>query len=153
MPRAQHFHTISEHIDSAVFGDLVRDYERRIFEASVISSAKATAIKRVNATHPCMARAWPRAWMRSREGGRWRGSIPRRLPRVMAYGAPFAVAAAIALRVTAAQVAWRLNGGMSVPCPARTPLIADKLTLDPFRCGAPCCMSQCDSVNHPHTCA
>eukprot|EP00873_Tetraselmis_striata_P015485 jgi/Tetstr1/435749/TSEL_024644.t1 len=38
--RAQHFQPASEHLGSAIFGDLMRDYERRVFEATVASSAK-----------------------------------------------------------------------------------------------------------------
>eukprot|EP00873_Tetraselmis_striata_P018622 jgi/Tetstr1/438886/TSEL_027394.t1 len=45
--RAQHFQPASEHLGSAIFGDLMRDYERRVFEATVASSAKATATSRV----------------------------------------------------------------------------------------------------------
>eukprot|EP00873_Tetraselmis_striata_P000644 jgi/Tetstr1/420908/TSEL_011971.t1 len=41
--RAQHFQPASEHMGSAIFGDLMRDYERRVFEATVTSNAKATA--------------------------------------------------------------------------------------------------------------
>eukprot|EP00873_Tetraselmis_striata_P008977 jgi/Tetstr1/429241/TSEL_001904.t1 len=41
--RAQHFQPASEHLGSAIFGDFMRDYERRVFEATVASSAKATA--------------------------------------------------------------------------------------------------------------
>eukprot|EP00873_Tetraselmis_striata_P029925 jgi/Tetstr1/450189/TSEL_037230.t1 len=44
--RAQHFQPASEHLGSAIFGDLMRDYERRVFEATVASSAKATATSR-----------------------------------------------------------------------------------------------------------
>eukprot|EP00873_Tetraselmis_striata_P010519 jgi/Tetstr1/430783/TSEL_020568.t1 len=47
--RAQHFQPASEHLGSAIFGDLMRDYERRVFEATVASSAKATATSRVAA--------------------------------------------------------------------------------------------------------
>eukprot|EP00873_Tetraselmis_striata_P013984 jgi/Tetstr1/434248/TSEL_023355.t1 len=47
--RAQHFQPASEHLGSAIFGDLMRDYERRVFEAIVASSAKATATARVAA--------------------------------------------------------------------------------------------------------
>eukprot|EP00873_Tetraselmis_striata_P023466 jgi/Tetstr1/443730/TSEL_031718.t1 len=47
--RAQHFQPASEHLGSAIFGDLMRDYERRVFEATVASSAKATATARVAA--------------------------------------------------------------------------------------------------------
>eukprot|EP00873_Tetraselmis_striata_P035185 jgi/Tetstr1/455449/TSEL_042278.t1 len=43
----QHFQPASEHLGSAIFGDLMRDYERRVFEATVASSAKATATARV----------------------------------------------------------------------------------------------------------
>eukprot|EP00873_Tetraselmis_striata_P004563 jgi/Tetstr1/424827/TSEL_015330.t1 len=32
--RAQHFQPASEHMGSAIFGDLMRDYERRVFEAT-----------------------------------------------------------------------------------------------------------------------
>eukprot|EP00873_Tetraselmis_striata_P017782 jgi/Tetstr1/438046/TSEL_026672.t1 len=44
--RAQHFQPASEHLGSAIFGDLMKDYERRVFEATVASSAKATATAR-----------------------------------------------------------------------------------------------------------
>eukprot|EP00873_Tetraselmis_striata_P003030 jgi/Tetstr1/423294/TSEL_013993.t1 len=44
--RAQHFQPASEHLGSAIFGDLMRDYERRVFEATVASSAKTTATAR-----------------------------------------------------------------------------------------------------------
>eukprot|EP00873_Tetraselmis_striata_P017527 jgi/Tetstr1/437791/TSEL_002832.t1 len=47
--RAQHFQPASEHLGSAIFGDLMKDYERRVFEATVASSAKATATARVAA--------------------------------------------------------------------------------------------------------
>eukprot|EP00873_Tetraselmis_striata_P045667 jgi/Tetstr1/465931/TSEL_010545.t1 len=33
--RAQHFQPASEHLGSAIFGDLMKDYERRVFEATV----------------------------------------------------------------------------------------------------------------------
>eukprot|EP00873_Tetraselmis_striata_P007265 jgi/Tetstr1/427529/TSEL_017655.t1 len=45
--RAQHFQPASEHLGSAIFGDLMRDYERRVFEATVANNAKATATARV----------------------------------------------------------------------------------------------------------
>eukprot|EP00873_Tetraselmis_striata_P010991 jgi/Tetstr1/431255/TSEL_020952.t1 len=41
--RAQHFQPSFEHLGSAIFGDLMRDYECRVFEATVASGAKATA--------------------------------------------------------------------------------------------------------------
>eukprot|EP00873_Tetraselmis_striata_P044294 jgi/Tetstr1/464558/TSEL_000830.t1 len=48
--RAQHcFQPASEHLGSAIFGDLMRDYERRVFETTVASSANATASARVAA--------------------------------------------------------------------------------------------------------
>eukprot|EP00873_Tetraselmis_striata_P006046 jgi/Tetstr1/426310/TSEL_016626.t1 len=47
--RAQHFQPASEHLGSAIFGDLMKDYERRVFEATVASNAKATATARVAA--------------------------------------------------------------------------------------------------------
>eukprot|EP00873_Tetraselmis_striata_P046669 jgi/Tetstr1/466933/TSEL_011387.t1 len=48
--RAQHFQPAAEHLDSAVFGDLMRDYERRVFEATVANNAKAAATAHVHAT-------------------------------------------------------------------------------------------------------
>eukprot|EP00873_Tetraselmis_striata_P017109 jgi/Tetstr1/437373/TSEL_026058.t1 len=65
--RAQHFQPASEHLGSAIFGDLMKDYERRVFEATVASSAKATATARVAAAAPCRGRG------RGRGGGRGRG--------------------------------------------------------------------------------
>eukprot|EP00873_Tetraselmis_striata_P039549 jgi/Tetstr1/459813/TSEL_005163.t1 len=62
--RAQHFHPASEHLGSAIFGDLMRDYERRVFEATVASSAKETATARVAAAAPRRGR------------GRWCGGGP-----------------------------------------------------------------------------
>eukprot|EP00873_Tetraselmis_striata_P007271 jgi/Tetstr1/427535/TSEL_017661.t1 len=60
---AKHFQPASEHLGSEIFGDLMRDYERRVFEATVASSAKASAIARVTAA----------AARRGRGGGRGRG--------------------------------------------------------------------------------
>eukprot|EP00873_Tetraselmis_striata_P029378 jgi/Tetstr1/449642/TSEL_036710.t1 len=54
--RAQHFQPASEHLGSAIFGDLMKDYERRVFEATVASSAKATATARVAAAAACRGR-------------------------------------------------------------------------------------------------
>eukprot|EP00873_Tetraselmis_striata_P021044 jgi/Tetstr1/441308/TSEL_029559.t1 len=51
--QAHHFQPASEHIGSAIFGDLMKDHERRVFEATVASIAKATATARVAA-----AAAW-----------------------------------------------------------------------------------------------
>eukprot|EP00873_Tetraselmis_striata_P009891 jgi/Tetstr1/430155/TSEL_019988.t1 len=65
--RAQHFQPASEHLGSAIFGDLMRDYERRVFEATVASSAKATATSRVAAAAAGCGRG------RGRGGGRGRG--------------------------------------------------------------------------------
>eukprot|EP00873_Tetraselmis_striata_P003984 jgi/Tetstr1/424248/TSEL_001441.t1 len=65
--RAQHFQPASEHLDSAIFGDLMRGYERRVFEATVASSAKATATARVAVA------AAGRGSGRGRGGGRGRG--------------------------------------------------------------------------------
>jgi hypothetical protein len=65
--RAQHFQPASEHLGSAIFGDLMRDYERRAFEATVASSAKATATARVAAAAAGRGRG------RGRGGGRGRG--------------------------------------------------------------------------------
>eukprot|EP00873_Tetraselmis_striata_P019462 jgi/Tetstr1/439726/TSEL_028145.t1 len=36
--RAQHFQPAYEHLDSAIFWDIVRDYERRVFETTVSTS-------------------------------------------------------------------------------------------------------------------
>eukprot|EP00873_Tetraselmis_striata_P044434 jgi/Tetstr1/464698/TSEL_009449.t1 len=47
--RAPHFQHASEHLGSAIVWDLMRDYERRVFEATVASSAKASATARVMA--------------------------------------------------------------------------------------------------------
>lgn len=50
MLRAQHLHPATEYLGSTVFGDLMREYERRVFEATVMSSVKATsATARVHA--------------------------------------------------------------------------------------------------------
>eukprot|EP00873_Tetraselmis_striata_P003035 jgi/Tetstr1/423299/TSEL_013998.t1 len=38
--RAQHFQHASEHLGSAIFGDLMRDYERRVFEATLPTAQK-----------------------------------------------------------------------------------------------------------------
>eukprot|EP00873_Tetraselmis_striata_P026507 jgi/Tetstr1/446771/TSEL_034258.t1 len=38
--RAQHFQPASEHLGSAIFGDLMRDYERRVFEATVANAQR-----------------------------------------------------------------------------------------------------------------
>eukprot|EP00873_Tetraselmis_striata_P036359 jgi/Tetstr1/456623/TSEL_043326.t1 len=69
--RAQHFQPASEHLGSAIFGDLMRDYERRVFEATVASSAKATATSRVAAAAAGRGRG------RGRGGGRGRGREAR----------------------------------------------------------------------------
>eukprot|EP00873_Tetraselmis_striata_P016657 jgi/Tetstr1/436921/TSEL_025694.t1 len=53
--RAQHFQPASEHLGSAIFGDLMKDYERRVFEATVASSAKATATAPVAAAAAAVA--------------------------------------------------------------------------------------------------
>eukprot|EP00873_Tetraselmis_striata_P038401 jgi/Tetstr1/458665/TSEL_045055.t1 len=63
--RAQHFQPASEHLGSAIFGDLMRDYERRVFEATVASSAKATA---TGGGSSCRSRTCTRTG-----GGRGRG--------------------------------------------------------------------------------
>eukprot|EP00873_Tetraselmis_striata_P011443 jgi/Tetstr1/431707/TSEL_021232.t1 len=60
--QAQHFQLAAEHLGSAIFGDLMKDYERRVFEATVASSAKATATARMAAA----------AAGRGRGGGRGR---------------------------------------------------------------------------------
>eukprot|EP00873_Tetraselmis_striata_P016644 jgi/Tetstr1/436908/TSEL_025681.t1 len=65
--RAQHFQPASEHLGSAIFGDLMKDYERRVFEATVARSAKATATARVAAAAAGRGRG------RGRGGGRGRG--------------------------------------------------------------------------------
>eukprot|EP00873_Tetraselmis_striata_P018754 jgi/Tetstr1/439018/TSEL_027510.t1 len=44
------FHHAAEHLGFAVFSDLMRDYERRVFEAAVVINAKAPATARVAAT-------------------------------------------------------------------------------------------------------
>eukprot|EP00873_Tetraselmis_striata_P009207 jgi/Tetstr1/429471/TSEL_019379.t1 len=48
--RAQLFQPAAEHLGSVAFNDLMRDYKRRVFEATVSSSAKANANARVHAT-------------------------------------------------------------------------------------------------------
>eukprot|EP00873_Tetraselmis_striata_P011065 jgi/Tetstr1/431329/TSEL_021020.t1 len=68
--RAQHFQPAAEHMGLAIFGDSMREYERRvIFEATVVNNAKATATPRVHATL-----AWRgRGPGRGRDGGRCSG--------------------------------------------------------------------------------
>mmetsp|Transcript_12577 Transcript_12577/g.31790 ORF Transcript_12577/g.31790 Transcript_12577/m.31790 type:complete len:147 (+) Transcript_12577:562-1002(+) len=63
----QHFQPTSEQLGSTIFGDLMRDYEPRVFEATVASSAKATATARVAAAAAGRGRG------RGRGGGRGRG--------------------------------------------------------------------------------
>eukprot|EP00873_Tetraselmis_striata_P011729 jgi/Tetstr1/431993/TSEL_021470.t1 len=72
--RAQLFQPASEHLGSAIFGDLMRDYERRVFEATVASSAKATATTTGSGSTCRRTRAWTRAW-------RWTWAWPQRLSR------------------------------------------------------------------------
>eukprot|EP00873_Tetraselmis_striata_P010866 jgi/Tetstr1/431130/TSEL_020844.t1 len=62
--QAQHFQPAFEHLGSAIFGDLMKDYKRRVFEATVASSAKATA------TAGVAAAAAGRGRGRGRGGGR-----------------------------------------------------------------------------------
>eukprot|EP00873_Tetraselmis_striata_P007543 jgi/Tetstr1/427807/TSEL_001779.t1 len=52
----------------------MKDYERRVFEATVASSAKATATARVGGSG-CMTRAWTWAWRRSRAWPRGKRSV------------------------------------------------------------------------------
>eukprot|EP00873_Tetraselmis_striata_P036077 jgi/Tetstr1/456341/TSEL_043077.t1 len=42
-------HVATGHLDSAILGDQMKDYERRVFEATVASGAKATVTSRVAA--------------------------------------------------------------------------------------------------------
>eukprot|EP00873_Tetraselmis_striata_P017787 jgi/Tetstr1/438051/TSEL_026677.t1 len=64
--RAQHFQPAYEHLGSAIFGDLMRDYERRVFEATVASSAKANCYCSGSGS-TCMAWAWTRTWRWTRD--------------------------------------------------------------------------------------
>eukprot|EP00873_Tetraselmis_striata_P042065 jgi/Tetstr1/462329/TSEL_007335.t1 len=66
----QQFQPAAEHLGCGVFIDVMRDYKRRIFEATVASNAKATATARVAAT------------IADRERGRGRGG-GRRAPSNM----------------------------------------------------------------------
>eukprot|EP00873_Tetraselmis_striata_P007905 jgi/Tetstr1/428169/TSEL_018220.t1 len=68
MTRSQHFQPASEHLGSAILGDLMRDYERRVFEATVASSAKAT---RYCSSGGCSCRLW--TWARDEAGDAGRG--------------------------------------------------------------------------------
>lgn len=48
---AQHFQPTAEHVGSEFFFDPMRDYERRVFEATVASNVKGTtATTRLHAT-------------------------------------------------------------------------------------------------------
>eukprot|EP00873_Tetraselmis_striata_P013252 jgi/Tetstr1/433516/TSEL_022785.t1 len=42
--RAQHFQPASEHLGSAIFGDLMRDYERSVFELQVADVDEDVAV-------------------------------------------------------------------------------------------------------------
>lgn len=48
--RTRHFQSATEHLGLAVFGIQMRDYGRRLFEATVASNADATFIDRLHAT-------------------------------------------------------------------------------------------------------
>lgn len=128
MLRAQHFHHYVAPHGSVVFGDIMREYERRVVEATMSSSAKATTTTRVQASLARLGRGRGRRCNGQGCECELSDGVGRLSPEVLTR-----------CKVTFGDsslhyISWHLYGRIGGPCPALNPL-SYILVLDPSQYG------------------